>query len=233
MFFRFKPRKNWQERVAERVFRDRKPVEEKLIPFGFVPGGSGFSYRAELMGGAFYAECELRPNGSVHVAVCGAGEGAGDVPPLASSSFLARQLRKEFEEELWHVAECCFEPDVFKAASTQRVLEYVRTVYGDAPEHLWRRSPESAIVRRRDNAKWYAVFQAVPRLKLGGSSDERVEILNLRVRPDELEGCVDYVSRFPGYHMNKKHWVSLCLDGSVPFEELKERLEASYRLALK
>ncbi|SEH94733.1 yjbr [Akkermansia glycaniphila] len=144
-----------------------------------------------------------------------------------------RQLRKEFEEELWHVAECCFEPDVFKHELTKRLIAYVQASYGDDLEYLWRRSPESAVVRRRDSRKWYAVFLMVPRLKLGGDSGEPVEVLNLRLDPCELERYVDGVSRFPAYHMNKKSWVSLCLDGSVPFEELAERLDASYRLALK
>ena len=88
-------------------------------------------------------------------------------------------------------------------------------------------------MRRKDTEKWYAVFLAVPRLKLGGSSRERVEVLNLRVRPGEIEGLVDHHSRFPAYHMNKKSWVSLCLDGTIPFEELAARLETSRRLAGK
>lgn len=81
--------------------------------------------------------------------------------------------------------------------------------------------------------KWYAAFLAVPRLKLGGSSKERVEVLNLRVCPGESGILADNRSRFPAYHMNKKNWVSFCLDGTVPFEELAARLETSRRLAGK
>ena len=88
-------------------------------------------------------------------------------------------------------------------------------------------------MRRKDTEKWYAVFLAVPRLKLGSSSKERVEVLNLRVCPGELDGLVDHRSRFPAYHMNKKSWVSLCLDGTIPFEELAARLGTSRRLAGK
>lgn len=81
--------------------------------------------------------------------------------------------------------------------------------------------------------KWYTAFLAVPRLKLGGSSKERVEVLNLRVCPGESGILADNRSRFPAYHMNKKNWVSFCLDGTVPFEELAARLETSRRLAGK
>lgn len=236
MFFRSSPRTSWLEKAVARVFKNRKLLEDQLIPFGFAQGESGFSYGAKLLGGMFEMVVEIRADGSVRAAVCGSGEKENEMVHLARkspASFMERQLRKEFEEELWHVAECCFEPDVFKHELTRRLIAYVQASYGDDLEYLWRRSPESAVVRRRDNRKWYAVFLMVPRLKLGGDSGEPVEVLNLRFDPCELERYVDGVSRFPAYHMNKKSWVSLCLDGSVPFEELAERLDASYRFALK
>lgn len=34
----------------------------------------------------------------------------------------------------------------------------------------------------------------------------------------------------PGYHMNKKHWNTVVLNGSVPDDELLAMLEQSYRL---
>jgi predicted DNA-binding protein (MmcQ/YjbR family) len=39
-------------------------------------------------------------------------------------------------------------------------------------------------------------------------------------------------SVFPGYHLNKKHWNSVLLDGSVPEQELLDMLEESYRLVV-
>ena len=142
-------------------------------------------------------------------------------------------LRREYEEELWHVAECCFEPDFFKAAPARSLIAHIRKAYGEELEFLWRKLPGNAVVRRKDTEKWYAAFLAVPRLKLWGSSKERVEVLNLRVCPGESGILADNRSRFPAYHMNKKNWVSFCLDGTVPFEELAVRLETSRRLAGK
>lgn len=34
----------------------------------------------------------------------------------------------------------------------------------------------------------------------------------------------------PGYHMNKTHWNTVLLNGTVPEEELKEMVDDSYRL---
>lgn len=235
MFFRRVPLKNWYEKALERVFRDRKPCKEKLLPFGCVRGENGFLYRTKLLNGQFRMEFEIHADGSVHVAVHGP-DGEEEIPHLAprmADRVQERAFRREYEEELWHVAECCFEPDFFKADPARSLLAHVRGAYGEELEFLWRKSPGSAVVRRKDTEKWYAVFLAVPRLKLGGSSKERVEVLNLRVCPGELDGLLDHCSRFPAYHMNKKNWVSLCLDGTIPFEELAARLETSRRLAGK
>lgn len=38
---------------------------------------------------------------------------------------------------------------------------------------------------------------------------------------------------FPGYHMNKKHWFTVLLDGSVPDDEICRLLDESYVLAAK
>ncbi|TMR10876.1 MmcQ/YjbR family DNA-binding protein [Nonomuraea turkmeniaca] len=36
----------------------------------------------------------------------------------------------------------------------------------------------------------------------------------------------------PGYHLNKRHWNTVALDGSVPDEELLELIEHSYELVV-
>ena len=39
-----------------------------------------------------------------------------------------------------------------------------------------------------------------------------------------------YAAISPGYHLNKRHWISLRLDGSVPDELVEELLRESYGL---
>jgi len=38
---------------------------------------------------------------------------------------------------------------------------------------------------------------------------------------------------YPGWHMNKKSWYTIVLNGSVPNDELRERITESYELAGK
>ena len=73
-------------------------------------------------------------------------------------------------------------------------------------------------------------------LKVGGKvfallSLERNPWLNLKCDP---ERAVDLRERYeditPGYHMNKKHWNSVRLEGSLPVSLVAELIEHSYQL---
>ncbi len=42
-----------------------------------------------------------------------------------------------------------------------------------------------------------------------------------------------YSAITPGYHLNKQHWNTVVVDGSVPDEELKWMIDHSYALVVK
>ena len=44
---------------------------------------------------------------------------------------------------------------------------------------------------------------------------------------------LDFEHYFPGYHMNKRTWLTVRLDGSVPFGEIAPLIARSYELAGK
>lgn len=57
--------------------------------------------------------------------------------------------------------------------------------------------------------------------------------LNLKCDPQEALMLRDtYPSIIPGYHMNKKHWNTLILDGSIPEDEVKRLIDSSFMLVV-
>ena len=96
----------------------------------------------------------------------------------------------------------------------------------------WKRSSDNAILRRKDTGKWYAAILTVAKSKLGIDSGEVVEIIDLRVKPEKLEALLQNDNYYPGWHMNKKSWYTIILDGSVDTEEICRGIDESYRLAL-
>ena len=61
-----------------------------------------------------------------------------------------------------------------------------------------------------------------------------VERVNLKCDPEEAiilrEIFEDVV---PGYHMNKMHWNTIILSGSIPNGEIKRMIDRSYCLVVK
>lgn len=71
----------------------------------------------------------------------------------------------------------------------------------------------------------------VSRRKLGIDSDEIVEIIDLREEPGVLEKLIDNMRYYSGWHMNKKHWFTVILDGSIPLNEIYRRIDKSCMFA--
>jgi predicted DNA-binding protein (MmcQ/YjbR family) len=63
----------------------------------------------------------------------------------------------------------------------------------------------------------------------------QAEPLRISLKADPIDAvilCRQYLAVEPGYHLNKKHWITVTLDGSVPEEELKRMIDESYALVV-
>lgn len=58
--------------------------------------------------------------------------------------------------------------------------------------------------------------------------------MNLKCEPQEALALRDVFEAVqPGYHMNKKHWNTVVLDGSIPNCEIERMIDRSYGLVVK
>ncbi|HYJ03711.1 MAG TPA: MmcQ/YjbR family DNA-binding protein [Chthoniobacterales bacterium] len=58
--------------------------------------------------------------------------------------------------------------------------------------------------------------------------------VNLKCDPDlALELRDRYEQVQPGYHMNKKHWNTVVLDGVIPEKEVRKMIDDSYALVVQ
>jgi predicted DNA-binding protein (MmcQ/YjbR family) len=65
---------------------------------------------------------------------------------------------------------------------------------------------------------------------LVGLDDEQLSF-NVKCDPDKaIELREEYACVLPGYHMNKKHWNTIVVDGTVSTKQLKEWIDWSYEL---
>jgi len=128
----------------------------------------------------------------------------------------------------------------------KKITEYIAEQYGVAPEFPWEKYDSNAVFRHQGNKKWFALIMDVKREVLGpkaldaGSArkklpdkDEVVSVINLKIDDVVLRDMlISEKGILPAYHMNKLHWVTVLLDGSVPESHVHDLLDESFRATM-
>ena len=116
----------------------------------------------------------------------------------------------------------------------RQVVKYIRSQYSVEADYPWN-SHDDAVYRHADNKKWFALTMLVRRDRLGpGAGDpgngDLVYVINLKIDDPVLHDMVVHEAGIiPSYHMNKRHWITVLLDGTVQQEQVEELIDISYR----
>lgn len=218
--------------MFEAIFQRKKVNIEKMSAYGFVREKDSYLYTTDILDGQFQLNVHIQGNGAVDTEVF--DKNTGDEYVLyktgATGSFVG-EVREACETVLREVANRCYDMDIFKYAQTKRLIDYVRGKYGDELEFLWKTSPGNAVWRCKDTMKWYGAVLTVSKRKLGLTSDEMVEIIDLHAKAEQVEQLLKKDGYYPGWHMNKKYWYTMILDESIADEELFRCIDTSYEMA--
>lgn len=122
---------------------------------------------------------------------------------------------------------------IFESEQARQVIEYVKEHYGDELEFLWLDLPNAAVLRHKENKKWYAVMMIINARKLNLNDDKNICIINVKAKPEFIDESVDNAHFFRAYHMNKKHWLSIKIDESINFKAVREMIDKSWRITRK
>ena len=85
-------------------------------------------------------------------------------------------------------------------------------------------------VLRHPNEKWYAVLMQVEKSRLGLDGNTKIDIINVKCDADMVGLLTQTYGFLPGYHMNKKYWITMLLDGTVSEAKILDFLDMSYDL---
>ena len=111
----------------------------------------------------------------------------------------------------------------------ERIDAYTKEKYGIDPEVLPFSHEDYEIYRHAETGKWFAVFIVKERSAFGLDGEGTAGILCVKPR-DRF--TADFLTQQPGYlrgyPSHKWNWVSMVLDGTVPFEDLCRWLDESY-----
>lgn len=217
------------------IFRNKKPNFKKLLAYGFKKKTNNYIYQTKIMDGEFELTICISSNGSVKTSLLELESKELYTLHLvkgADGKFVGRVI-DEYNQILNSVCTECFENNYFKSKYTLKVMDYIETKYGDKPEYLWEKFPNNAVYRKKDTRKWYAAILTVKKDRFGFDSEVEVEVIDLHAKIEDVPNLIKEPNIYPGYHMNKKHWITLILDGSCDLELIFNLINKSYLLAKK
>jgi len=221
--------------IIETIFRYKVADFNKLETYGFEKENDVYTYKTTLPSSGFLMTIKITKQGKITTLVIDQAINEPYTLHLvdrAVGAFVGK-IKSEYEEVLNDISNKCFTKKVFQSEQAQAITSYCLEKYGDELEFLWKKFDDNAIIRRQDNKKWYLLMIIVSRRKLGFDSDEKVEIIDLRMKLEDIETKVDGKNYFGGYHMNKKSWITICLDDTLPTETIFSLIDDSYKLANK
>lgn len=77
------------------------------------------------------------------------------------------------------------------------------------------------------------VFKVAGKIFLLASLETIPLQINLKCDPEKaIELREEYDSVQPGYHMNKKHWNTIIIDGTIPINKIFDWIDDSYLLVV-
>ena len=218
-------------------FQDKIINQAKLLKYAFIKDKNGYRFEKYINDNDFLMTVLIDENEKIQAKVIDISTSDEYTLHLSdvavSKGAFAAKIRGEYNSVLDDILKSCYDLDnnIFKEITSKKVIKYIKSKDNDELEFLWKKSPNNAIVRRKDSAKWYAVFMTISKNKLGFASNKIVEILNLHLKPQKAEELIMTGKYFPAYHMNKNHWISVLLDENTDYAELCKLVDESYTLA--
>lgn len=216
----------------ENLLKNRKIDFKKLLEYGFIEIENQYEYRTPLIENEFDIIITFSKDSKLDAKV---------IDLLSNDEYLlvkvpdvtgeyVGKVREAYKNKLSEFIIKCSEINVFKSNQANQVIKYVKEKYNNDPEFLWEKFAGNAVFRHKENKKWYGILLTISKSKLGLDSDELVEIIDLKILPEDIENVVDNEKYFLGYHMNKKHWFTIILNDSVPIEEIFKFIDKSYNI---
>lgn len=115
----------------------------------------------------------------------------------------------------------------------KEIEKYITETYDALQEYPWESDPNYTTFKHIDNKKWFALIMDVPYRRLKIDNEGITDVINLKCIPEMIGVLRNEEGILPAYHMNKEHWITVLLDGTVPNQRICELIDISYDLTRK
>lgn len=115
----------------------------------------------------------------------------------------------------------------------KQLQQFIMETYDADPDFPWMKYPGYMVFRHRHNRKWFALIMDITKDKLGLPEKDPIDVVNVKCDPFLIESLRGEKGFYPAYHMSKKNWITIALDGSADEKKIKWLLDMSFELTEK
>lgn len=213
--------RNLQSRLQYRILK-----EEALIRYGFKKIGESYQYQIPI-------EDSLQ----LVITISKDQKTSAIIDSQTKEEYILVDLEREtgsfvakMKETYDQLIEAFIQNCTIENNQVADLIAYIENKYHDQLEYLWKNDTKNAVWRAKTNKKWYGVLMEIEENRLGLPSDQIIQVVDLKCHPEDLKELVDYQTIFPGYHMNKKYWITIILNRNVLNETIFSLIDQSYML---
>lgn len=209
------------------IFKDNIFNQSMALKYGFKKENNHYLLQKEIGIGGFLAKFEIWDK-QFKVTILEKPDIIKYLPfeiYNASGEFVSK-IRFEVDLLIDEIVDLCFD----SISVRKELIRYVMAEFGTVPEKPWDNYDSYCTLKTNLSKKWYGVFMIIPGSYLGIKKNENVDVLNIKLEPDEVKKLIDNKQYFPAYHMNKKHWITILLNRNTDLNIIKELISKSFYL---
>ena len=221
--------------IEEEIFQKYIPDFSKLIEYGFCKNKNKYSFEKNFYNNEFRTVIEISKSNKI----------VGKIYDIeANDEFLlirlehpqgafVGQIKEAYEKILYDIRNKCFFEKYFIFEQSNNLADKIISKYGDRPAFMWEKFPEYGVFKNSQTGKWYGIIMNLKRSKLGEKSNDLVEIINLKLDENEIQELLKKDGFYKAWHMNKKTWITILLDGTVTDKTILALVDKSYSYTVK
>lgn len=221
-------------KIEEELFKLYRVDKEKLIKYGFQKEKEDYVFTKNFMNNTFKAIIKVNKDNKVQGTVWDL-EAECEYTSFRIENItgeFVNKVKEAYQNILKDIRKNCFDKNYFIYNQSNEIASLIIKKYNVYPEFLWNKFPSYGVFRSSNTEKWFSIIMNIDKSKIVPSESCEIEILNVKL--DDL--TKDYLKQkgiYPAYHLNKKNWVTITLDGTLKNDEIMSLVDISYALAHK
>ncbi len=221
--------------IEENIFKRYVPDFKKLKDYGFKKVYNSFMLEILFKDNLFKAVISINSDGNISGIVYDLENNDEFLPMRVGNNQgkFVGEVRDEYENLLENIRDNCFSQKYYIFPQSNRITNLIIQKYGNAPEFLWKTTPGTGVFRNPETKKWYLLVTDIDRNKIQKNKKGLVEIALIKQSCENVEKRLKQEHIYPGWHMNKKYWITVILDESLSDNEIMELIEESHSFTEK